>query len=509
MVVVEVSGTRLALEDVEAVARDGARVSLPPAAISRIRRARRAVETRLASGETIYGLNTGFGDLKNVRIPRARLRALQVNLVRSHAAGVGEPFPPDVVRAILLLRANSFAKGNSGVTLGLVRQILRVANAGITPVVPSQGSVGSSGDLAPLAHVALALIGEGDVLFRGRVTSARRALRAAGIAPYALREKEGISLVNGTQAMTADGVLALLDAERVLRAAAVAGAMALECTDSSLAPFDARIHASRPHAGASAVAAGVARMTRGSEQVRGHEACDKVQDPYSTRAMPQVLGASLDAMRYVRRVLEVEVNSATDNPLVFPADGAVLSGGNFHGQPVALAMDFLAIATAEVASLLERTVARLVSGDEGGLPRFLAREPGLHSGWMIAQYTAAALVSENKSLAHPASVDSIPTSAGQEDHNSMGTIAARKARAVVDNATQVAGIALLLAAEGLELHGGRPGDGSAGALAAVRARVRPLKRDRPLAPDLEAGAALVRSGAAVAAAEAAGRRLGF
>jgi histidine ammonia-lyase len=382
-------------------------------------------------------------------------------------------------------------------------------NKGVTPVIPSQGSVGSSGDLAPLAHAALSLIGEGEAVVRGRVMVGRRALKAAGMTPYRLREKEGISLVNGTQAMTGEGVLALLDAERVLRAACVAGAMALECTDSSLEPFDARIHAARPHLGASAVAAAVRRATRGSEQVKGHEDCEKVQDPYSTRAMPQVLGASLDAMRYVRGVLEVEVNAATDNPLVFPREGDVLSGGNFHGQPVALAMDFLAIATAEVANIMERTVARLVSGQEGGLPQSLAREPGLHSGWMVAQYTAAALVSENKALAHPASVDSIPTSAGQEDHNSMGTIAARQARAVVDNATQVAGIALVLAAEGLDLHGGRPGNGSAGALEAVRARVRPLRRDRPLAPDLEAGAALVRSGTAVAAAEAAGGRLGF
>jgi histidine ammonia-lyase len=506
---VDVSGTRLSLEEVEAVARNGARVALTATALARVKRARRAVEDILESGETVYGINTGFGDLKNIRVPREKLRELQVNLVRSHAAGVGEPYPPDVVRAILLLRANSFAKGYSGVTPALVQRIVRLLNADITPVVPSQGSVGSSGDLAPLAHAALPLLGEGEVLHRGRLVPARRALKAAGIAAYRLREKEGISLVNGTQAMTAEGTLALLDAERVLRAATVAGAMALECTDSSLDPFDARIHQTRPHIGAAAVAAAVVRMTRGSEQVKSHEDCDKVQDPYSTRAMPQVLGASLDAMRHVRGVLEVEVNAATDNPLVFPADGQALSGGNFHGQPVALAMDFLAVATAEVASLLERTIARLVSGDEGGLPRFLARDPGLNSGWMIAQYTAAALVSENKSLAHPASVDSIPTSAGQEDHNSMGTIAARKARAVVDNATQVAGIALLLAAEGLELHGGRPGNGSAGALKAVRGVVRPLKRDRPLAPDLEAGAALVRSGAAVAAAEASGGRLGF
>jgi histidine ammonia-lyase len=509
MATVDVSGTGLSLEDIEAVARAGARVSLPAGASNRVKRARRAVEEKLASGETVYGLNTGFGDLRNVRIPRERLRDLQVNLVRSHAAGVGEPFPPDVVRAIMLLRANSFARGHSGVTPGLVRRLLQMLNAGVTPVVPSQGSVGSSGDLAPLAHVALALLGEGDVTYRGRAVPAARALKAAGMARYRLREKEGISLVNGTQAMTAEGALALLDAERALRAAAVAGAMALECTDSSLEPFDARIHRTRPHLGASAVAAAVVRLTRGSEQVKSHEDCDKVQDPYSTRALPQVLGASLDAMRYVRSVLEVEVNSATDNPLVFPSDGEVLSGGNFHGQPVALAMDFLAIATAEVADIMERTIARLVSGDEGHLPRFLAREPGLHSGWMIAQYTAAALVSENKALAHPASVDSIPTSAGQEDHNSMGTIAARKARAIVDNTTQVAGIALLLAAEGLELHGGRPGRGCGGALKAVRRRVRPLRRDRPLYDDLAAGAALVRSGEAVGAAQDAGARLGF
>jgi histidine ammonia-lyase len=285
--------------------------------------------------------------------------------------------------------------------------------------------------------------------------------------------------------------------------------MALECLDCSDRPFDPRLHAARPHQGAREVAAAVARVVKGSSMIKGHEGCDKVQDPYSSRALAQVLGASLDAVRHAREVLEVEVNSATDNPLVFPETGEVISGGNFHGQPVALAMDYLAIAAAEVADIMERTVARLVSGEEGHLPKFLARDPGLNSGWMIAQYTAAALVSENKVLAHPASVDSIPTSAGQEDHNSMGTIAARKAAAVVLNSARVAGIALLCAAEGMDLHKGRPGKGSAAARAAVRAKVKPLSADRAIYRDLETAAALVKSGAVVKAVEKAVGPLGL
>lgn len=410
---------------------------------------------------------------------------------------------------MMLLRAQSFAKGYSGVTEGLVDRLLAMMNRGIHPVVPSQGSVGSSGDLAPLAHIALALIGEGEVESKGKRQDAGRALRAAKFPAYPLRAKEGIALLNGTQAMTAVGSLAQLDAEKALRAAAVAGAMAVECTDSSVAPFDLRIHATRAHAGAAAVAVAISRMVEGSAQVKSHEDCDKVQDPYSSRALPQILGASLDAMGYSRKVLETEVNSATDNPLVFPDSGEVLSGGNFHGQPIALAMDFLAIAAAEVADVMERTVARLVSGEEGHLPKFLAKDPGLNSGWMLAQYTAAALVSENKVLAHPASVDSIPTSAGQEDHNSMGTIAARKAAAVVENATRVVGCALLCAAEGLELHGGKPGKGSAAALKAVRAWVKPLTGDRPIFRDLETAAQLVKEGSVVAAVERAVGPLGF
>jgi histidine ammonia-lyase len=422
---------------------------------------------------------------------------------------VGDPFRPEVVRATMLLRAQSFAKGYSGVTEELVDRIIAMINRGIHPVVPSQGSVGSSGDLAPLAHIALAIIGEGEVESKGKRHDAGRALGAAGLAPYRLRAKEGIALLNGTQAMTAVGVLALLDAQRLVRAAAVAGAMAVECTDSSVAPFDPRIHATRAHPGAAAVASAVTRIVQGSAQVKSHEDCDKVQDPYSSRALPQILGASLDAIGYCRRALETEINSATDNPLVFPDSGEVLSGGNFHGQPIALAMDFLAIASAEVASVMERTIARLVSGEEGHLPKFLARDPGLNSGWMLGQYTAAALVSENKVLAHPASVDSIPTSAGQEDHNSMGTIAARKASAVVENTGRVVGCALLCAAEGLELHGGRPGKGSSAALKAVRAWVKPLTRDRPIFRDLETAAQLVKEGSVVAAVERAVGPLGF
>jgi len=508
-VVVRLDGSTLTLEAVERVARTGEGVALAPAAAKAVARSRAAVDQILASKDVVYGVNTGFGDLKDVRIAPEKLRQLQVNLIRSHAAGVGEAFPAEVVRAMAAIRVNAFAKGYSGVTPGLVDAMAALVNQRVHPVVPSQGSVGSSGDLAPLAHIGLVLIGEGEAEFGGQRMGGGAALRAAGLKPYALREKEGISIVNGTQAMTAVGALAVLDAERLLAACAAAGAMALECLDCSEKPFDPRLHATRPHPGAKAVAAAVDRMVKGSGMIKDHEDCDRVQDPYSSRALAQVLGASLDAVRHARSVLEVEINSATDNPLVMPDTGEVISGANFHGQPVALAMDYLAIAVAEAADIMERTVARLVAGDEGGLPRFLARDAGLNSGWMIAQYTAAALVSENKVLAHPASVDSIPTSAGQEDHNSMGTIAARKARAVVENAQRVVGITLLCAAEGMDLHGGRPGKGSAAGRAAVRRKVKPLLRDRPIYRDLETAAQLVKSGALVQAVEKAVGPLGF
>ena len=506
---VKIDGSGLTLEATERVARGGASVSLDPNARRAIVRSRAVIDKILASKQLVYGVNTGFGDLKDVRIPAAKLRQLQVNLIRSHAAGVGEPFAGEVVRAMLAIRLNAFAKGFSGVTPDLVDAMAALLNAGVHPVVPSQGSVGSSGDLAPLAHIGLVLLGEGEAEFKGARMDGGAALKSAGLKPYTLREKEGISIVNGTQAMTAVGVLAVLDAERALRAAVVAGAMALECLDSSEKPFDPRVHAARPHQGAREVAAAVARMVKGSGMIHDHEDCDKVQDPYSSRALAQVLGASVDAVVHARGVLEIEINAATDNPLVFPDTGEVISGGNFHGQPVALAMDYLAIAAAEVADIMERTVARLVAGDEGHLPKFLARDPGLNSGWMIAQYTAAALVSENKTLAHPASVDSIPTSAGQEDHNSMGTIAARKAAAVVANTERVVGIALLCAAEGMDLHKGRPAKGTAAARAAVRRKVKPLTADRAIYRDLETAGRLVKSGEVVAAAEKAVGPLGL
>ncbi len=504
-----IAGKGLTFEAVERIARRNESVELGPAARKNIERSRSALDKIVASRTLAYGINTGVGDLKNVRIAPARLRRLQLNIIRSHAAGVGEPLATEVVRAMVAIRLNAFAKGFSGVSAEMADALAAMLNAGVHPIVPSQGSVGSSGDLAPLAHIGLALVGEGEAEFQGKRQAGATALKAAGLKPYVLREKEGISLVNGTQGMSAIGALTILDAERALRAAAVAGAMALECLDSSEKPFDPRLHAARPHKGAVDVAGAVLKMVKGSGMIKGNEGCDKVQDPYSSRALAQVLGASVDAVRHARGVLEVEINSATDNPLIFPDTGEVISGGNFHGQPVALAMDYLTIAVAEAADIMERTAARLVAGDEGGLPRFLARDPGLNSGWMIAQYSAAALVSENKVLAHPASVDSIPTSAGQEDHNSMGTIAARKARAVVENAQHVVGITLLLAAEGMDLHGGRPGKGSAAGRAAVRRKVKPLLTDRPIYRDLETSAQLVKEGAVVLAVEKVVGTLGF
>ncbi len=497
----EVNGDSLTLEQTRQVA-DGGAVTLAESARPRVRRARRFVEATLAYGDVVYGINTGFGALADVRVPPDSLRRLQVNLVRSHAAGVGEALSEPVVRAMLLQRANVLAKGFSGCRLQVIDTLLALLNARVHPVIPSRGSVGASGDLAPLAHLALVLIGEGEAFLGGTRMPGADALSRAGIAPLTLEAKEGLALLNGTQAMTSVGGLALLDALHLVAAADIVGAMTLEAVRGTPAAFDPRIHAVRPHAGQRESAARLRALVEGSpirESHRDRKADPRVQDAYTLRCMPQVHGAVRDALAHARRTVETEINSATDNPLVFlhaddPTQGEVLSGGNFHGAPVALCLDYAAVALATLGTISERRVERLVNPDLSGLPAFLSPAPGLNSGLMLAQVTAASLVAENAVLAHPASPATLPTSAGKEDHVSMGMTAALKFAQVTENVGHILAIELLCAAQALEfVKPLRPGPLLSEATARVRALVPPLEEDRALSPDIERLAPLVRA----------------
>ena len=497
---IEIDGRTLSPETVERIAR-GARARLAAEARDRIERSRAVVDRVLREGRLVYGVSTGVGQLCTVVISAEDSRALQQNVLRSHAAGVGPPLPEPAVRAMLALRANALAAGYSGVRTAVVERLVELLNRGVHPVVPEQGSLGASGDLAPLAHLALVLLGEGEAVYEGARLPGGEALRRAGLAPLALEAKEGVALINGTQFMSALGVLFLLDAERLAAQADVAGAMTLEALRGTDAAFDERLQATRPHAGQAASARHLRRLLAGSERVV-REDYTRIQDAYSLRCMPQVHGAVRTALAHLREILTIEINSATDNPLTFPDDGTIISGGNFHGAPLALALDYAAIAVAALAGISERRIERLVNPQLSGLPAFLTRDGGLNSGYMLAQYTAAALVAENKVLAHPASVDSIPTSANQEDHVSMGAHAARKAAAILRHGQQVVGIEMLVAAQALDLGAGRMGVGTAAAHATVRAAIPPLAGDRVLAGDLAAAAGLVRSGAVLDAVAA-------
>lgn len=505
---VTVGGGPLTLEALEAVARRGARLSVHPAAMDRVRRSRQLVERWVAEGRPVYGITTGFGALCEVVIPPADTRTLQENILMSHAAGVGEALPEEVVRAAIAVRAADLGQGLAGVRPETLQALVDLLNAGVVPVVPEKGSVGASGDLAPTAHLALVLIGKGEAFYRDKRMGGGEALRAAGLAPIRLEAGEGLALVNGTQVMTAIAALAASDAARLARAADIACAVSLEVLLGTRVEFDPRIHRARPHPGQAAAADTMLRITQDSAIVSSHKDCHRIQDAYTLRCSPQVHGASRDAIAHVRRVVETEMNSATSNPLIFADTGEFLLGGNFHGQPVALAADYLCMAAAELANVSERRIERLVNPTLSGLPAFLVEDSGLNSGFMIAQYTAAALVSENKVLAHPACVDSIPTSANKEDHVSMGTIAARKCRSVVENAETVVAIELLCGCQALDLlTRGEPGRGTGAAYRTVRKAVPRLDRDRVLANDIEAVAALLRSGAVERAVEEAVGRL--
>jgi histidine ammonia-lyase len=461
----------------------------------RISAATALVDRIVAAGDAAYGINTGFGLLAQTRIPTGDLELLQQNLLLSHAAGVGEPLPDAVVRLILALKINALTRGHSGVTLGLIDALLALLEHEVYPVIPAQGSVGASGDLAPLAHLSAALLGVGRVRVQGRILPALEGIALAGLQPIKLHAKEGLALINGTQVSTALALAGLFGAEDVFAAAVVAGAMSVDALKGSDAPFDERIHRVRGQPGQIAVAREYRELLAGSAIRASHVDCSRVQDPYSFRCQPQVMGACLDLLRQCGTTLGIEANAVTDNPLLFVEQGDVLSGGNFHAEPVAFAADTLALAIAEIGSLAERRIAVLVDPKMSGLPAFLVANSGLNSGFMIAQVTAAALVSENKGIATPCSVDSIPTSANQEDHVSMATHGARRLGPMVQNAAAVIGVELLAAAQGIDFH--RPARSSPSleqAHAAIRDVVPFYSVDRYFSPDIEAATSLVTNG---------------
>jgi len=496
-------GLSLSISDIVSVARDGYRVELREDAAEAVNVAAGLVKKWASSTDVIYGITTGFGNLASVKISPKDRGDLQKNLLRSHACGVGEPYPTDVTRAIMLLRINTLSRGYSGISLATLNTLISLLNARIHPLIPCQGSVGASGDLCPLSHIAVALLGDGEAEYKGRIVPVREALADAGIEPISPEAKEGLALTNGTAAMNAVGVLALVDAERLAKIADIVVAMSIEALHGVPYAYDARTHALRPYKGQSDVASNVRRIIEGSEIIERYKH-DRVQDAYSLRCTPQVHGASRDAFAYVRSVLEIEINSVTDNPLIFPEGGEALSGGNFHGQPLALAMDFFGIAAAELASISERRQARMVDSNLSGLPPFLINGSGLNSGFMIPQYTSAALVSENKVLAHPSSVDSIPTSADQEDHVSMGGYSARKAVEILNNTCKVLAIEMMISAQALDfsLKRDKAGRGTSVAHKYIRGSLPYIERDEYLYPLIQQALRLTSDGGIVDAVEA-------
>jgi histidine ammonia-lyase len=492
----------MTLADLVAIARDGAQVKLTKDSEKRIGETRRLVEKWVDDERTIYGITTGFGALSDVVISKKDARRLQENILVSHAAGVGEPLDEETVRAVMALRIKDLARGHAGIRLETVEHLIALLNGGVCPVVPEKGSVGASGDLAPLAHLSLVLLGLGEAFFKGQRISGSQVLSECGLKPIQLEAGEGLALVNGTQVMTAIGALAVYDAIRLSRLTDIAAAMSLEVLMGSRTEFNSKIHLVRPHPGQAAAADNMERIIRNSEIITSHKDCSRIQDAYTLRCSPQVHGASKDTINYCRNVIETEMNSSTNNPLIFSESRDFLLGGNFHGQPVALALDFLSMAVSELANISERRIERLVNPMLSGLPAFLVRDGGLNSGFMITQYTAAALVSENKVLCHPASVDSIPTSANKEDHVSMGTISARQCREVIKNTENVIAIELLCAAQALDLFTNlKPGDGTLEAYRVIRKAIPSLEKDRILSKDISAMLELTHNGKILKAVE--------
>jgi histidine ammonia-lyase len=488
MKTIVIDGKNLTLDELSQVSYasgKSVRVVLSLTAKKEIAFARKFIESKLSSDEAIYGVNTGFGMLSNVRISKDKLSELQVNLIRSHSVGVGPALSIPEVRAAILLRANTLASGHSGVSVAVVEALLSLLNSDINPYIPEQGSVGACGDLAPLAHMALCLIGEGKAFYNGKLIAASKALKSANLSPYSLKPKEGLSLINGTQVMTAVASLTLLKAKRLCDLADVAAAMSVEGLKGSITPFDPKISGIRPHRGQKIVAARMTKLLQQSQIMESHADCDKVQDPYSLRCVPQVHGICRDVIDSVKDILETEINAVTDNPLVFAKEKQILSGGNFHGEYVAVAMDQLAIAIQELASISEQRIAKLVNPTMSGLPAFLAKDGGLNSGFMIVHVAAASLVSENKVLCHPASVDSIPTSADKEDHVSMGTIAAIKCRKVLQNVWNVISMEFLCASQAVEFHWPlKPSKNLIKVQHAIRKRVPLINKDRSFYVDM-------------------------
>ena len=509
-------GSSLTIESAYLAEKNHRKLSLSASAIRNMDRSRRQVEKWLAGDEVIYGVTTGFGEFATVKIPHEKIIELQSNLIRSHSAGTGNPLPDHIVRLIILLRANALAKGFSGIRPEVVKQLLKVFNLNLVPFLPAKGSVGSSGDLVQLAHLVLALMGEGSFVVDGRLVPASGILKRHGLQPLKLTAKEGLALVNGTQMLGAFAVQCTYEAAQLAKIFDITGALSVEALRGTDVAFDQRIHKLRPYNGQQVSAKNVRRLLKGSEIRKSHLRNDpRVQDAYSLRCMPQVHGAIRDTIDFCRRQVGVEINSATDNPLIFARDGIHLEGGNFHGEPLALAMDFLAIGLSEYANISERRVERMVNGQLSGLPKFLSEDGGLNSGMMIAQYTAASLVSENKVLSHPASVDSIPTSANQEDHNSMGSIAAQKCYQVLENVWRVAAIELLVSCQAIDFSrkiggNGRElgcGAGTEAVYELVRRKIDHMRKDRVLHRDIEESLRLLKSGEVIGAAEGAAGRL--
>lgn len=500
---------KMTLIDVEAIARKGAKVKILDETLKEFAKGRALVDKWVKEERKIYGVTTGFGALSTVAISGNDIIKLQKNIILSHSAGVGKPLPEDVVRAMIAIRLNDFCLGKSGLSMATVNKLLEILNSPIVPVVPEKGSVGASGDLAPMAHIALVLIGEGEAFVRGERLSGVKALKKCSIEPIELQAGEGLALINGTQMMTAIGALALIDIINLCKHADIAASMSLEVLLGTRTAFDPRIHKARPHQGQQIVASNMLKISEKSEIISSHKDCSRIQDAYSLRCSPQVHGATLDTINYAKQVILTEMNSSTENPLIFIDSEDFVSGGNFHGQPVALVLDFLGIAVAELASISERRVERLVNPNLSGLPAFLVENGGLNSGFMIAQYTAAALVSDNKILAHPSSVDSIPTSANKEDHVSMGANGARKLMRIVENVEDVIAIELLCAAQGYDLFTNlKGGVGTKAAHDIIRINVDYLKEDRLISTDINIVKDLLKSGKIINAVERETGKLG-
>jgi len=503
-----IDGNTLTLEQVEQVARNHAPVRLAETSIAGVEKCRAYVDKVIANKDVVYGLTTGFGKFSTVSIPEENIAELQLNLIRSHSVSVGEAYDEATTRAIMLLRIAVLAKGHSGIRLQTLQALIQMLNSGVHPLIPKRGSVGASGDLSPLSHLALVLLGEGEAIYQGELMSGQAAMAKAGITPIRLAAKEGLALNNGTQVMAAIGVLALLDAERLCKQADITAAMSIDALKGTPRAFDPLVHKLRPHPGQKTSAENIRQLLENSPLRESHLNCGNVQDAYSLRCTPQVHGAVRDALAYARTVLDVEINSATDNPLIFPDEGKVISGGNFHGEPLAIAMDTMGIALSELANISERRMEQMLNPAlSRGLSPFLAKRPGLDSGFMIMQLTAASLISENKVLAHPASVDSIPTSANQEDHVSMGSVSAIKLQQIVENVSNVIAIELIISAVALDHRGIKSSPGLEAAKALLREQVATLQQDRVMYPDIRAALGMIKNAGILQAVDAVGVKI--